>query len=212
MSARSMKAIGVWIAAVTIAVIYAPFAQAQSNYQIRPGDTLRIEVLEDGELNRSVLVLPDGSISFPLVGTTPASGRTVSQLQQSLAAGLTPNFANQPNVYVSVATLAERRAATPHAPQPDPVIDAFVMGEVTKPGKLEVPPGTTILQLLAEAGGLTKFAADKRIELRRSDPNSGAVSIYLFSYTGRGKGARIPGSTPLGEGDVIVVPERRLFE
>lgn len=212
MSARSITAVGLWGLALALTVVFAPMAQAQSNYQIRPGDTLRVEVLEDAALNRNVLVLPDGSISFPLVGTIPASGRSVAQLRQSLASGLTPNFANEPNVFVSVATLAERRAATPRTPLPDPVIDAFIMGEVAKPGKLEVSPGTTILQLLAQAGGLTKFAADKRIELRRTDPETGAVSIYLFSYTGRGRGTRIPGSTSLIEGDVVVVPERRLFE
>jgi len=198
-----MKAIGVWFAALAIAIISAPFAQAHS-YQIRPGDTLNIEVLEDSELDRSVLVLPDGSISFPLIGTISASGRTVLQLQQSLAAGLTPNFANRPTVFVSVNTLAEQ--------EPDTTIDTFIMGEIANPGKLQVPPGTTILQLLAEAGGLTSFAAEKRIELRRADPVTGAIKTYLFSNTGRAKGSRIPGSTPLVHGDVVMVPERRLFE
>ena len=50
-------------------------AAAQSDYRIQPGDTLQIEVLEDPNLNRSVLVLPDGSISVPLVGTVRAGGR-----------------------------------------------------------------------------------------------------------------------------------------
>ena len=203
MSSRSMNAVRVWVAALAIAVIGAPFAQAHS-YQIRPGDTLNIEVLEDGELDRSVLVLPDGSISFPLIGTISASGRTVLQLQRSLSAGLAPSFANPPNVFVSVDTLAEQ--------QPDATIDTFIMGEIANPGKLEVSPGTTILQILAEAGGLTSFAAEKRIELHRVDPVTGAIKIYLFSSTGRAKGSRIPGSTPLVPGDVITVPERRLFE
>lgn len=212
MFARCITAVCSWVLTALLALSIAPMAQAQSNYKIRAGDTLRVEVLEDGNLNRSVLVLPDGSINFPLVGTTGASGRTVAQLQAALAAGLTPNFANQPNVFVSVATLAEPRAVTPRTPKPDPVIDLFVMGEVASPGKLEADPGTTILQLLAQAGGLTKFAADKRIELRRADPATGFVRTYLFSYSRRAKGPRISGSTMLIEGDVVVVPERRLFE
>jgi polysaccharide export outer membrane protein len=187
-------------------------AAAQSNYKIRAGDTLRIEVLEDSSLNRDVLVLPDGSVSFPLVGTVAARGQSILQLSQKLASGLASNFAVTPNVFVSVNSLAKPKPAKSGRVAAAPKIDAYVMGEIAKPGKIETKPGTTILQLLAEAGGLTKFAADKRIELRRTDPKTGAVTTYLFSYTGRGKGARIPASTPLIEGDVIVVPERRLFE
>lgn len=185
-------------------------AAAQSGYQIRAGDTLRIEVLEDSALNREVLVLPDGSISFPLVGTVAAKGRTVTQLRQALSSGLASNFAVAPNVFVSVNSLAERRPV--RTGRAAPTIDAYVMGEIGQPGKIEIAPGTTILQLLAQAGGLTKFAAGKRIELRRTDPETGAVTTYLFSFTGRGNGSRIPGNTPLLQGDVIVVPERRLFE
>lgn len=212
MSAGFIKALSLWLLTLALVWAAAPEATAQSGYQIRPGDTLNIEVLEDSGLNRSALVLPDGTISFPLVGTVQARGRTVADLQRSLASGLASNFAVAPNVFVSVNTLAERVAPRARTPRPPVMIDAYVMGEIAKPGKLEVKPGTTILQLLAEAGGLTKFAADKRIELRRTDPKSRAVTTYLFSYSTRAKGSRISGSTVLGDGDVVVVPQRRLFE
>ena len=207
-----MKVFSALIVAVVLATITAPSATAQDGYKIRPGDTLRIEVLEDNALNRSALVLPDGTISFPLAGTLQASGRTVTQLQGALASGLASNFAAAPNVFVSVDTVAERKPGRVRRPAAAPVIAAYVMGEIANPGKLEVSPGTTILQLLAQAGGLTKFAAHKRIELRRSDPKTGTVTKYLFSYTGHSKEPRIPGSTVLKAGDVVVVPERRLFE
>ena len=200
------------VLAVVTAVLAAPPVQAQDGYRIRPGDTLRIEVLEDNALNRSALVLPDGTISFPLAGTLRASGRTVSEVQNSLASGLASNFAATPNVFVSVNTLAERKPVRSRRAAAPPVIATYVMGEIGKPGKIEVSPETTILQLLAEAGGLTKFAAHKRIELRRTDPDSGETNTYLFSYTGHSKQPRIPGNTVLQSGDVIVVPERRLFE
>ena len=84
------------------------------------------------------------------------------------------------------------------------------MGEVGNPGKLLATPGVTILQALAEAGGLTAFAAQKRIQLRRADPNTGVMTKYLYNY--KGTSNSIKGSTVLIPGDVIVVPERRLFE
>lgn len=188
-----------------LAALSASVAAAQSRYAISRGDVLQVEVLEDSSLNRSVLVLPDGTISFPFVGSIPAAGRSIEQVRAALTAGIASNFAAPPNVYVSVGQLAERPARTQAE---EPVIDIFTMGEIAKPGRFELPPGTTLLQALASAGGFTKFAAVKRVELRRTDPNSGTEQVYLFNYRGGG----IPGSTVLREGDVIVVPERRLFE
>lgn len=208
---RVARAMGLALASM---ILLAGAALAQSNYTLRAGDTLAIEVLEDASLNRTVLVLPGGSINFPLVGGVQAGGRTVDQVRQSLVAGLTANFANPPTVFVAVAGLAERKPVVRAAPQPEEeeTISAFVTGEVNGPGKLELEPGTTILQVIAQAGGLTPFAAEKRIELRRVDPASGRMQTYLFSFTGKGRGPRISGATVLAEGDVIVVPERRLFE
>ena len=183
---------------------------AQGTYTIRAGDTLTVEVLEDTSLNRSVLVLPDGSITFPFVGTLPASGKTVDELTGQLAAGLAPNFAVSPTVFVSVSSL---RAPRVSGGTPAPAtIGVFITGEIANPGQVDVKPGTTILQLIAQSGGLTRFAAQRRIELRRINPQEQTVTRYLFSYDGRGSGARISGATPLAEGDVVVVPERGLFE
>lgn len=188
-----------------LSVLSASAAAAQSRYAIRSGDVLQVEVLEDSSLNRSVLVLPDGTISFPFVGTVQAAGRSIDQVRAALTSGLAANFAAPPNVYVSIGQLAQRTAT---APQAVPSVDIFTMGEIAKPGRFELPPGTTLMQALASAGGFTKFAAVKRVQLRRTDPDSGTEQVYLFNYRGGG----IPGSTVLQDGDVIVVPERRLFE
>lgn len=185
--------------------------EAQTDYRIRSGDTLQIEVLEDPSLNRSALVLPDGSISFPFVNTVQARGRSVSDVRRSLATGLASNFAAEPTVVVSVASVAEPRIST-RTPLPEPTIDVYIMGEVDGAGKKEVSPGTTILQFLAESGGLTPFAAASRIELHRTDPLSGDTHVYLFSYNRQAKGPRIRPGTMLAPGDVVIVPSRRLFE
>ena len=196
------------ILGVLLAATLSTGAFAQSSYQIRSGDSLQIEVLEDPALNRSVLVLPDGSISFPLAGTIPAAGRSVDAVKADLSAALAGNFAAAPNVFVGVGTLAAPRAA--RAAGPARTISVYAMGEVTAPGKAEVAPGTTVLQFLAQAGGFTRFAAQKRIQLRRTS-KGGAERIYIFNYDGTG-GSSIAGSTRLQSGDVIVVPQRMLFE
>ncbi len=186
-------------------------AEAQENYVIQPGDTLKIEVLEDSSLNRSVLVLPDGNISFPMAGSVPAKGKSVEQVRQELSAALTGSFAAPPNVYVSVDSLAP--PAKPRGKAGARKMDVYAVGEVAQPGLQEVRRGTTLLQFLAEAGGLTKFAAQKRIELYRTDSRTGALTTYLFNYdTPAGGGGRISGGTRLAPGDVVKVPQRRLFE
>jgi polysaccharide export outer membrane protein len=182
-------------------------ATAQSDYRIQPGDRLQVEVLEDPELNRTVLVLPDGSISFPLAGTIRAGGRSIDTVARSLAAELASDFAVEPTVLVSVAALA------PEGQQPGvELMDVFIIGEANAPGRKEVETGTTLLQFLAEAGGLSRFAAEKRIQLRRIDPASGQERVYRFNYRDMGGANSISGTTVLAPGDVVVVPERRLFE
>ena len=191
-------------------------AEAQE-YRIRAGDTLRIEVIEDSSLNRNVLVSPDGRISVPLAGTLQASGRTVEEVQVILASQLEPNFAATPNVFVAVERLAEVPPPPPPAPQivappaPPPTNAIYVLGEVNGPGRVEVEPGTTVLQLFAQVGGFTRFAATRRIQLRRTDA-TGTETIYTLDYEAMLDGRSPNGTVRVGEGDVIVVPERRLFE
>jgi polysaccharide export outer membrane protein len=190
-----------------IAVLAAGMASAQTNYRIGAGDTVRIEVLEDPSLNRDALVLPDGSVSFPLAGAVRASGRTTSQLEQALSTALAPNFATSPTVSVSVAGLAPASEAVANT------IDIYVMGEVANGGGLlQVEPGTTVLQALALSGGFSRFAATKRIQLRRIDPQTGQQLVYNIDYRAIEQGAANIGTSVLADGDVILVPERRLFE
>ncbi len=196
--------------AVAAIIVSAQSSAAQDNYAIKPGDTLQIEVLEDSSLNRSTLVLPDGTISFPLAGTIQAGGRSLDQVGQSLSSALASNFAATPNVFVSIGSLAQ---AAPSSGTSSREMDVYALGEFTEPGRKEVKRGTTLLQFLAEAGGLSRFAAEKRIELLRTDPKTGQVTKYLFNYrTPAGGEKGINGGTKLISGDVVRVPQRRLFE
>lgn len=186
--------------------ILAVVASAQ-DYRIRPGDVLQIEVLEDATLNRSAIVLPDGQITLPVAGTIRVAGRSLAQVQADLAQRLAPGFATTPTVYVSMSALAERPASTPAAAR---TIAIYVLGAANAPGKVEVAPGSTFLQALAQAGGASPFAAKKRIQLRRVD-KSGVERVYKLDLDAIENGAS-GGSTRLVNGDVIVIPQRKLFE
>lgn len=187
------------------AIFIATAAVAQSSYQIRPGDTLQVEVLEDPSLNRSVLVLPDGTISFPFAGSIAASGRSAGDVGAAITSGIASNFATKPNVFVTVQQLTARGVGPAR-------IDVFIMGEVSDPGEKKLARGTTLIQALATSGGFTKFAATKRILLRRINPRTGEQSVSRINYKSIADGAAIGNDIVLRNGDVIIVPERRLFE
>ena len=200
------------ILVLLFALVFANVAAAQDGYRVNTGDTLAIEVLEDPGLNRSVLVLPDGSITFPFAGTVRARGKTPNQIGSAIAAGIASQFAQSPNVFVSVQQLRPVVQRAPSAPQPDPTMDIFLLGEWASPGPKVVEPGITMLQALSTGGGFTNFAAQKRIQLRRTNTQTGAVSTIIINYQAIADGSEMVRDIVLQEGDVLVAPERRLFE
>ncbi len=192
-----------FLLATLLALLAAPLAYAQSaGYRIQPGDQLAITVLEDETLNRNTLVLPDGRISVPLAGSIKASGRSVDAVESAIADRLASNFAVRPSVFVSVTAVSETGLTFP----------IYVVGQVGEPGQREVEAGTTLLQAIALAGGLDRFAATKRIQLRRTDSSTGQERLYIFNYNAVERGGAIQSMITMREGDVIVVPERHLFE
>lgn len=196
-----------FVAAVMLSCL-ATVALAQSEYTLRRGDVIAIEVLEDPGLNRSVVVLPDGRFSFPFAGSLRAAGRTVAQVKDSITTAIAPNFAATPTVFISV----NPNLSDPLNAIDADTIDVYFLGEVNTPGLRQVEPGTTLLQAMAQSGGLTRFAATKRIQLRRTDKSTGQPKIINFNYKAVSNGASLASDPKLRDGDVIVVPERRLFE
>lgn len=181
---------------------------AQDAYKIKTGDVLRIEVLEDQTLNRSVLVAPDGRITLPLAGAVKVSGQSVDQVAAELATALAPNFATKPTVYVGIDSLGKPAGTASGTGRS---VEIYVMGEAAKPGKYAVDQGTTILQFLAEIGGFTNYAATKRIQLHRTDA-TGHETVYTLNYKAVEQGGTDTLGGTVADGDVFIIPPRRLFE
>lgn len=182
-------------------------AQAQSDYRIRTGDVLQIEVLEDPSLNRAVVVLPNGQFTFPFAGTLTAGGRTIEQVQASLRDAIATNFASTPTVFVGVQPALVDNGALGND---GPTIDVYFVGEVNNSGVFSIRQGTTLLQAVAISGGVSRFAAVKRIQLRRTG-RDGVQRVTILNYKDLADGA-VATDIELKDGDVILVPERRLFE
>ncbi|SEA64185.1 polysaccharide biosynthesis/export family protein [Rubrimonas cliftonensis] len=190
------------ILAAIFATALAVAASAQTgSYRIALGDRLTVTVLEDPGLNSTLLVRPDGRISMPLAGTLPAADRTPEALQADIRRALAAQFVEPPTVTVALAQqgLAEETLAA-----------IYVIGQVARPGRYDVALPIDVLQALALSGGLGVFAATDRIQVRRDV--DGAQSALLFDYEVLEDGAVPINLIQLFDGDVIVVPERGLFE
>jgi polysaccharide export outer membrane protein len=194
------------IRALAIAAL-ALVLQAQTllaqDYLIQAGDVIQVSVLEDSTLDRQVLVRPDGRISLPLAGSLEAAGRTPEALQATIRSRLGRDFVTPPTVTVSLVSVAE-----PDEEEEGTVV-VYVLGEVVAPGAYQVQQPAHILQALALSGGVDVFAARDRIQLRRSGADG--ETTFLFDYEAIEDGATPSGGLALRDGDVIIVPERGLF-
>jgi len=180
---------------VTTAVAFLGLFQiaAADNYKLNPGDEVEISVWNEENLQKTISVLPDGMISFPLVGHLQAAGKTASEIEATIAAKLNAYIAD-PEVNVSVTSTRGNVV--------------FVVGKVLKPGPIVMIQSTTVMQALAMAGGLNEFASANSIKIiRRSGLEEGGTETVLkIRYSDLEKGNDLSSNHILNYGDVIVVP------
>ena len=169
---------------------------------LQPGDAISISVYQDPKLDRQVVVGPTGMISFPLAGQIHAGGLTPAALESVLKARLKAKFTEEPDVTVSLL------GVKPLEEDLKPRI--YITGEVLRPGFYVIRTRLDLMQLIAEAGGFSPFAATRRIQVRRKI--NGVESLFVFNYNDFFSGANFADNIGLRPGDVVIVPERGLFE
>jgi polysaccharide export outer membrane protein len=175
-----------------LAATAMPLAHAQSvaaDYRMYPGDQLEVSVWKEVDLQRTVLVRPDGKFSFPLTGEVQAAGRSPAEIRADIEARL--------KAYI-----------------PEPVVTAtvtgvngnsiYVIGQVNKPGAFVMNPRLNVLQALSVAGGTTPFAKlDNIIIIRSTGDTQKSLS---FRYNRVSEGKDLAENVILEAGDVVVVP------
>jgi len=171
---------------------------------LKAGDTLSITVLQEPKLDRTVVVDPLGEIAFPLAGHFRVLGMTPLAVENVLKSRLRANYKDGDlDITVALASAA--------SPEEDLKPRVYVTGEVLKPGYYVVRQPTTLMQAIALAGGLGPYAATRRIQVRRRD-TGGREAIFTFNYKAYEAGAELDGDILLHAGDIIMVPERGLFD
>src|SRR5436190_6892967 len=181
--------------AILLTIAAAPRLAAQtpegaaSDYLIGPEDVLDIAVWNNTDITRTVPVRPDGKISLPLVNDVQAAGLTPMQLRAALIDAL-KGYMPSPTVSVIVREIHSFKVT--------------VIGEVKTPGRYELKSRSTVLDVLAMAGGLSQYAARGRIVVLRQDGSSARELPFPYDkLTGRNAGSE---NFCVKPGDVILVP------
>jgi polysaccharide export outer membrane protein len=157
---------------------------------IGPEDLLEINVFELPELKTTTRVLGDGTISLPLLGVVQASGLTKTALETRIRDLLEERFVHEPQVTIAVTEHRSRQVS--------------VLGAVSKPGPYQMIGPRTILQMISEAGGLTKEAGTDIFILRKTEAgHTERLGLNLEDLVTKGNPELNLTLTP---GDVINVP------
>ena len=180
---------------VTAAVAFLGLSHiaAADSYKLNPGDEVEISVWNEENLQKTITVLPDGMISFPLVGHLQAAGKSAAEIEMTITGKLDAYIAD-PEVNVTVTSTRGNVV--------------FVVGKVLKPGPIVMIQSTTVMQALAMAGGLNEFASANSIKIiRRSGLEDDSTETLLkIRYSDLEKGNDLATNHILNYGDVIVVP------
>ena len=156
-------------------------------YTLGPGDSISIRVYNQENLGGSGKIRSDGRLALPLVGEVTAAGKHPQELAREIEARL-KQFIVTPQVTVN---LEESRPIT-----------VSVLGEVGTRGALALPPSSTLVQALAQAGGPTEYANRDAIFVLRQVPTFRRIR---FSYDALIKNEQGAAKFVLRSGDVIVV-------
>lgn len=128
------------------------FAGQVDDYLIGINDVLQISVWQEKDMEREVLVLPDGTIKYPLIGQVEAQGSTVSKLTEKITYLLDKDYIINPQVTVKVKEYRSQKI--------------YALGQVKHPGLYYLKGKTTLLEMISTVGGLTEGADNKLLIIR----------------------------------------------
>ena len=160
-----------------------------ADYRLAPMDVVDVAVFEAPNLSRTAQVSSAGYITLPLIKDVKASGKTTDQLQTEIATRLQKDFMQSPQVFVSVKEYNSQRVT--------------VDGAVKNPGVVPLKGETTLVQVIASAGGLSELGTPSGVYiLRKAD---GKKMVARFDLNEIRKGQKE--DPVLRAGDIVMVDE-----
>lgn len=178
-------------------------AAAQTSATLSPGDLVKISVYGNSDLTTLTRVLPNGTITFPLIGVVAVGGFSQAHAEEIIAAKLRDGgFVKN----AAVTIFVQERSEVPNS-------SVTLLGQVVHSGTYTLDPETagsvsTLVQLLAKAGGTTDNAADHCFLVRKENGQPRRQRVDLADLVG---GGNIKADITLSNGDVVLVPEMDVF-
>jgi polysaccharide export outer membrane protein len=164
-------------------------ANLRDSYQLQPGDVIDVSVWKETDLQREVLVRPDGGFTFPLAGEIDAQGKSVENIRSILAERL-QKYVPTPVVTVAVKSIGGNRV--------------YVLGKVNRAGDFPLSRPLDVMQAISLAGGTTPYAAINDIVILRRQ--NGRQQAFTFHYSDVARGRNLSQNIQLESGDTVVVP------
>jgi polysaccharide biosynthesis/export protein len=165
-----------------------------ADYRIGPGDTLDITVWHNQDLSGKVVVRPDGGISMPIIGDVVAAGKKPTELAKDLQDKL-KSYVLNPLVTVSPTEF--------YGPA---VRQIRVIGEAVEPKALPYKTNMTLLDVIIEIGGLSRYADGSRAVIIRLE--NGGQRTYHINLDGLIRDGDITQNVAMQPGDVVIIPQR----
>ena len=159
------------------------------DYVIGIGDVLQVVFWRDKDLSAEVIVRPDGKITLPLLNEIDANGLTPEQLRLAVIERAN-RFVDDPRANILVKEINSR--------------NVYIIGQVAKQGSYPLIGPTSVLQLIATAGGVTEYASGDNAFILRN--TAGRQMSIRFNYKSALKGQRLGQIVELKAGDTVVVP------
>ena len=167
----------------------APAEPGVGNYPVNSGDVLEVLVWKEENLQKQVVVRPDGYFAFPLTGDVRAEGRTITAISEDITAQIARYI---PDPVVSVAIFEPRGSKV------------YVIGQVNRPGEFPINRYVDVIQALAMAGGTTPFAKLDNIQMLRREGTTQTATTFAYGDIAAGK--RLQQNIVLKPGDTVLVP------
>jgi len=167
-------------------------AAQSSDYKLGPGDVIKVTVWDHPDLSIETQLTKDGEVNFPLVGLISLNGLSVAAAENSLANVLrSAGYIVNPSVSILVSQYISQRVT--------------VLGEVNKPGRYALDSASTLLDVLAEATGITQFAGDNVVLTRDSVRTEYSIAQLTAEQD------PLKRNVWLKTGDVLYVPRSQIF-
>jgi polysaccharide export outer membrane protein len=165
-----------------------------SNYVLKVSDVIELDVYQESDLNKSVRIEGDGTVSLALVGKVKLAGMTVAEGKSLITDLYNRDYLVDPQISLLVVSFSPKVL--------------HILGSVGSPGVVNIPPDRdlTLTEALSMVGGVTRMGNPRAIKIKRLDQD-GSTRLIEVNFS---KVVQDPDVTDLvlNEGDTIWVPER----